>query len=62
MNDDQYDGPDDEAEDMDIADEVSYADTGRPWAARAIKHPTHAATRRHFKTNPLPEQDGRRTA
>jgi hypothetical protein len=62
MNDDQYDGPDDEVEGMDIADEVAYADTGRPWAARAIKHPTHAATRRHLAANPLPVQSDRRTA
>jgi hypothetical protein len=45
--------PDDE---MDIADEVAYADTGRPWAARVIRHPSHAATRRHFATQPLPGQ------
>ena len=30
--------------------------------ASLIKHPSHAATRRHLKANPLPEQDGRRTA
>jgi hypothetical protein len=30
--------------------------------ASLIKHPSHAATRKHFKANPLPEQDGRRTA
>lgn len=47
---------------MDIADEVAYADTGRPWAARAIKHPTHAATRRHLKNNPLPGQQDRRAS
>lgn len=33
---------DDEPDGMDIADEVAYADTGRPLAARAIKHPSHA--------------------
>jgi len=43
-------------------DEVSLQDTGRPWAARVIKHPSHAATRRHLKANPLPEQQDRRTA
>lgn len=37
-------------------DEVSLQDTGRPWAATAIKHPSHAATRQHFKANPLPGQ------
>lgn len=52
----------DEPDDMDIADEVAYADTGRPWAARAIRHPSHAATRRHFATNPLPVQQDRRSA
>ncbi|MFD4596810.1 hypothetical protein ACFWPQ_02130 [Streptomyces sp. NPDC058464] len=36
--------------------EVSLQDTGRSWAARAIKHPSHAATSRHFKANPLPGQ------
>jgi hypothetical protein len=30
--------------------------------ASLIKHPSHAATRRHLKANPLPEQGGRRTA
>lgn len=54
--------PDDDGDELDVADEVSLADTGRPWAARAIKHPSHAATRKHFKANPLPKQDGRRTA
>jgi hypothetical protein len=43
-------------------DEVSLQDTGRRWAARAIKHPSHAATRRHLKGNPLPEQQDRQTA
>ncbi|MGW1533929.1 hypothetical protein [Streptomyces aureus] len=59
MNDDQYDGgPDDEAEEMDIADEVSLADTGRPWgwARRAIKHPTHKATRDYCAATPFPGQ------
>jgi len=42
--------------------EVSMQDTGRPWAARAIKHPSHAATRAHFAANPLPEQQNRRSA
>lgn len=28
--------------------------------ASLIKHPTHAATRRHFAENPLPEQQDRR--
>jgi hypothetical protein len=30
--------------------------------ASLIKHPSHAATRRHLKANPLPEQTDRRTA
>lgn len=54
---DEFDG-----KEMDIADEVAYADTGRPWGASLIKHPSHAATRRHFEANPLPEQQDRRTA
>lgn len=37
-------------------DEVSLQDTGRPWAARAIEHPSHLPTRRHFAANPLPGQ------
>ena len=36
--------------------EVSLQDTGRPWGARVIKHPSHAATRRYFAANPLPGQ------
>jgi hypothetical protein len=56
-------GPDEEFEpEMDIADEVAYADTGRPWAARAIKHPSHLPTRRHFAAHPLPGQQDGRTA
>ncbi|WP_329336194.1 hypothetical protein OG252_13385 [Streptomyces sp. NBC_01352] len=43
-------------------DEVSLQDTGRSWAARAIKHPSHLPTRRHFAKNPLPGQQDRRTA
>lgn len=46
----------DEPEDMDVADQVAYEDTGRPWASRAIKHPSHLPTRRHFKANPMPGQ------
>ncbi|MFL1904823.1 hypothetical protein ACJWDR_37825 [Streptomyces tauricus] len=55
---------DDEFEDdeMDVADQVAYEDTGRPWGARVIKHPSMRATRQYLKANPLPEQDGRRTA
>jgi hypothetical protein len=30
--------------------------------ASLIKHPSHAATRRHLAVNPLPEQQDRRTA
>jgi hypothetical protein len=30
--------------------------------ATLIKHPTHAATRKHLKANPLPEQTDRRSA
>ncbi|PWG13947.1 hypothetical protein DF268_08770 [Streptomyces sp. V2] len=57
-----YDREPDEGDEQDIADEVSYADTGRPWGARAIRHPSHARTRKHFKANPLPTQQNRRTA
>ena len=31
-------------------------------AASLIKHPSHAATRKHLAVNPLPEQADRRTA
>ena len=51
-----------EPEDMDVADQVAYEDTGRPWAAQAIRHPSHAATRRHLAADPLPVQQGRRTS
>jgi hypothetical protein len=61
MNDDQYDSPDDEPE-MDIADEVAYADTGRPWGASLIKHPSHLRTRRYLAANPLPVQADRRAS
>lgn len=51
-------GPDDEfdGDEMDIADEVAFADTGRSWAASAIKHPAMRATRKHPAVNPLPGQ------
>jgi hypothetical protein len=57
-----YEPDDAEPDETDIADEVALADTGRPWAARAIKHPSHARTRRHFAAHPLPQQQDRRTA
>jgi hypothetical protein len=37
-------------------DEVSLQDTGRRWAARAIKHPSMLPTRKHLAANPLPVQ------
>ena len=43
-------------------DEVSLQDTGRPWGARVIKHPSHKATRDHFAANPLPVQLDRRVS
>ncbi|CAM5508920.1 hypothetical protein [Streptomyces aurantiogriseus] len=45
-----------EPEEMDIADEVAFADTGRSWAHRVIKHPVMRATRRHLAEQPLPQQ------
>lgn len=49
--------PDDEFDDeLDIADEVSLADTGRRWGVAPITHPTMLATRRHFAEHPLPGQ------
>ncbi|MFI6251454.1 hypothetical protein [Streptomyces sp. NPDC051016] len=43
-------------DEMDVADQVAYEDTGRPWGARVIRHPSHAATRAHFAKHPLPGQ------
>lgn len=43
-------------------DEVSLQDTGRPWAARAIKHPSHLPTRKHLAANLLPGQQDRRAS
>ncbi|MFJ4649510.1 hypothetical protein ACIP6Q_39250 [Streptomyces bobili] len=53
---------DDEPDEMDVADEVAFADTGRSWAYRAIRHPSHARTRAHLAANPLPTQADRRSA
>lgn len=52
---DEYE-PEESGEEMDIADEVAFADTGRSWAYRAIKHPSHAATVAHLPGHPLPGQ------
>jgi len=41
-------------------DALVHAERAR--GASEIKHPSHAATRRHLAANPLPEQRGRRTA
>jgi len=60
MHDDHEPELDDEG--FDDADEASLADTGRPWGARVIKHPSHAATRAHFAANPLPQQPDRRAS
>lgn len=57
---DEYEPDEFDGDEMDVADEVAYADTGRPWGARVIKHPSHAATRKHLAANPLPEQADRR--
>lgn len=57
-------GPDDEfgEDEMDVADEVALADTGRSWAASLIRHPSMRATRKHLATNPLPGQQDRRAS
>lgn len=39
----------------DIADQVASED-GYPLSRTAIRHPSHAATRQHFKANPFPAQ------
>lgn len=54
---DSYEPGDEFGEDeMDVADEVALADTGRSWAASLIKHPSMRATRKHLAANPLPGQ------
>jgi hypothetical protein len=40
-------------------DEVAMQDTGLRWAARVIRHPSHANTRAYFQANPLPQQQDR---
>ena len=45
----------------DIAAQVA-AEDGYPGCRAAIRHPSHAATRAHFKTNPLPKQQNRSAA
>ncbi|GGT43634.1 hypothetical protein [Streptomyces purpureus] len=42
--------------------ELAAAEDGYPYCRSAIRHPSHAATRRHFKTNPLPKQQSRSAA
>ncbi|MFF7837622.1 hypothetical protein ACFZC6_02115 [Streptomyces ossamyceticus] len=51
-------GPDDEfgEDELDVADEVALADTGRSWGASDIKHLAMRATRKHLAANPLPGQ------
>lgn len=39
----------------DVAAQVA-AEDGYPACRSAIRHPSHAQTRAHFKTNPLPRQ------
>lgn len=39
----------------DIAAQVA-AEDGYPLSRAAIRHPSHAATRQHFKANPFPMQ------
>ncbi|MEV7389565.1 hypothetical protein [Streptomyces sp. NPDC091215] len=56
MHDDYEQDDEFEFEDLDVADQVAYEDTGRPWGARVIKHPSHAATRRYLAAHPLPGQ------
>lgn len=57
MSDDQYpeDGP--------SADEQAAAEdgftSGRRWMPGQMRHPSYAATRAHFATNPLPRQTRR---
>jgi hypothetical protein len=46
------------ATDADMADLVA-AEDGFPRSRAAIRHPALAATRRHFRTHPLPKQQNR---
>ncbi len=41
----------------DVAAQVA-AEDGYVMSRAAIRHPSHAATRRHFKNNPFPRQQG----
>lgn len=45
----------------DIAAQVA-AEDGYPLSRAAIRHPSHARTRAHFKANPLPTQQNRSAA
>ncbi|MFF9844657.1 hypothetical protein [Streptomyces sp. NPDC013740] len=45
----------------DVAAQVA-AEDGYPLSRAAIRHPSHAATRAHFKTSPLPKQQNRSAA
>lgn len=38
---------------------MAAAEDGYPGCRSAIRHPSHAATRAHFTTNPLPRQTRR---
>ncbi len=49
------------ATDADLGDLVA-AEDGYPACLAAIRHPSHAATRRYFAAHPLPHQTDRRTA
>ncbi|MGW0131945.1 hypothetical protein [Streptomyces sp. NPDC003299] len=57
-----YEPDDAEPDDIDVADEVALADTGRPWAASAIRHPSHAVTRAYLAAHPMPTQQNRRAS
>lgn len=46
---------------VDTAAEVA-AEDGFPLLRAAIRHPSHAATRRHFTHQPLPTQQNRRAS
>lgn len=54
---------DDEPQDIDPAEQAMAEDgftSVRRW--QPLRHPAFAATRRHFKTNPLPRQQNRRAS
>lgn len=54
---------DDDGQELSVPEQVAAEDgfaSVRRW--QPLRHPAFAATRRHFKTNPLPRQQNRRAS